>query len=56
MNGPFLMGEKITIPDILLTTLLRWAKKIEFSHNEEKLNSYLLMMKSRRAFKNVLSI
>jgi len=56
MNGPFLLGEKITIPDILLTTLLRWAKKIEFSHNEEKLNSYLLMMKSRRAFKNVLSI
>ena len=56
MNGPFLMGEKITIPDILLTTLLRWAKKIEFSHNEEKLNSYLLMMKNRRAFKNVLSI
>ena len=56
MNGPFLMGEKITIPDILLTTLLRWAKKIEFSHSEEKLDDYLAMMKNREAFKKVLLI
>jgi glutathione S-transferase len=47
------MGEKLTIPDILLTTLLRWAKKIEFEHNEKRLEEYLLMMKERQAFKNV---
>ena len=52
-KGPFLMGEKLTIPDILLTTLLRWAKKIEFEHNEKRLEEYLLMMKERQAFKNV---
>lgn len=52
-NGPFLMGEKITIPDILLTTLLRWAKKIQFEHNEKNLDEYLEMMKKRQAFKNV---
>ena len=53
MNGPFLMGDKITIPDILLTTLLRWAKNIGFNHDEKKLDDYLMVMKSRDAFKNV---
>ena len=52
-NGPFLLGEKMTIPDILLTTLLRWAKKIEFEHDEKNLDKYLEMMKQRQAFKNV---
>jgi len=53
MNGPFLMGDKITIPDILLTTLLRWAKNIGFNHGEKKLDNYLKVMKNRDAFKNV---
>jgi glutathione S-transferase len=53
MSGPFLMGEKFTIPDILLTTLLRWAKNIRFDHNEKKLDDYLILMKNRDAFKNV---
>ena len=52
-KGPFLMGDKITIPDILLTTLLRWAKKIDFQHDEKNLDEYLKMMKKRQAFKNV---
>jgi glutathione S-transferase len=43
----------MTIPDILLTTLLRWAKKIEFEHDEKNLDKYLEMMKKRQAFKNV---
>ena len=52
-KGPFLMGEKMTIPDILLTTLLRWAKKIDFEHDEKNLDEYLELMKKRQAFKNV---
>ena len=46
----------MTIPDILLTTLLRWAKGIRFEHDEEKLDEYLMNMMQRQAFKNVKSI
>ncbi len=55
-KGPFLLGNKMTIPDILLTTLLRWAKGIRFEHDEEKLDEYLMNMMQRQAFKNVKSI
>ena len=47
---PFLMGDEITIPDILLTHCLGWAINARFKFEDENLRSYMDRLRSRDAF------
>ena len=50
-QGPFLMGDTMTIPDIILTHCGRWADHANFEIAEPKLASYFAKMRQRPAYK-----
>lgn len=50
-QGPYLMGEKMTVPDIILTHCLNWAFAAKFPVGEETLKTYGKAMRARDAFK-----
>lgn len=54
-DGPFLMGEVMTVPDIVLTHCCLWARSAKFEITAPKLAEYLDHLKQRpalrRAFK-----
>ncbi len=52
MAGPFVMGDDITIPDILLTHCLGWAITAKFGISTPELSAYLDRMKARDAYRN----
>ncbi|MDZ4093437.1 MAG: glutathione S-transferase family protein [Paracoccaceae bacterium] len=49
-DAAFLMGDKMTVPDILLTHCLVWAETAQFPIIEPRLASYAKTMRSRPAF------
>lgn len=50
-EGPFLMGELMTVPDIILTHCGNWALAAKFPITQHRLTEYLAMMRDRPAFK-----
>lgn len=50
-DGPFLMGDAITVPDLLLTHCLGWALVAKFGVTEPVLSTYLDRMRDRNAYK-----
>lgn len=50
-EGPFLMGERMTIPDIILTHCLNWAYSAKFPVEHENLLDYGKAMRARDAYK-----
>ncbi len=50
-DGPFLMGEKISIPDIILTHCLGWAIVAKFGVTEPVMSAYLDRLRNRDAYK-----
>lgn len=50
-DGRFLMGEMLTIPDILLTHCLGWAITAKFGVTDANLSAYLDRNKSRDAYR-----
>lgn len=50
MEGPFVMGDTMTIPDIILTHCLGWAISAKFPSDEPKLRDYLDRMRARPAY------
>ncbi|TJZ92324.1 glutathione S-transferase family protein [Paracoccus gahaiensis] len=52
-EGPFLMGERMTVPDIILTHCLDWALTARFPVVEARLSDYLDRMRLRPAYKAV---
>jgi glutathione S-transferase len=48
-EGPFLMGDKMTVPDIILTHCLSWALGARFPIVEHELTTYLDRMRQRPA-------
>lgn len=50
LQGPFLMGAAMTIPDIIATHCLGWGQAITFGTPEDRLASYLTKMHARPAF------
>ena len=50
-DGPFLMGETMTIADILLTHCLGWAISAKFPVEESRLRDYAEAMRARPAYK-----
>lgn len=49
-KGPFVMGEEITVPDILLTHTLNWGFGAKFPSESEVLQDYCKRMASRDAY------
>ncbi len=55
-TGPFLMGDKMTIADIILVHCLNWAFSAKFPIESEKLLAYAKQMRGRDAFKRALAL
>jgi len=55
-DGPFLMGEEMTVPDILLTHCGSWAKAAKFPISEPRLADYLEQMHRRPALKRAMQL
>ncbi len=56
LEGPFLMGDKMTIADIILVHCLNWAFSAKFPIESEKLLAYAKEMRGRDAFKRALAL
>lgn len=54
ISGPFLMGDEITVPDLILAHCGGWAYVEKFPNDNEKFNAYLKRLRSRPAYKAVL--
>ncbi len=54
MSGPYLAGEDMTVPDIILAHCGGWAKSAGFPEAGPKFATYLEEMRSRPAFKAAL--
>jgi glutathione S-transferase len=50
LDGPFLMGAEITIPDILACHCLNWAVGANFPRVDDKLAAYAKALRARPAF------
>lgn len=53
-DNTFVMGEQITVPDLLLGHCAGWAKGLGFELPEGKLGEYFKRVRGRRAFKNAM--
>ena len=53
-NGLFLMGETLTIADILLAHCCGWAANAKFPITETRLQEHTAMMRARPAFTRAL--
>lgn len=56
LEGPFLMGADMTIPDILLGHCLRWASIAKFPEPGERLSEYLAGLTEREAYLKVTAL
>jgi glutathione S-transferase len=56
LHGPFLAGEMLTVPDILLTHCCNWAVSAKFPGPPAALTGYLAAMRARPAFKHVRAL
>lgn len=50
IEGPFVMGESMTIADIVATHCLNWARSIKFLPDDDRLAAYGKRMRDRPAF------
>lgn len=49
-DGAFLMGDRMTVPDVILTHCLDWALSARFPVTEHRLTEYLDRMRDRPAY------
>ncbi|MFB2594259.1 glutathione S-transferase family protein [Paracoccus sp. p4-l81] len=54
-SGPFVMGDQMTVPDILLTHCLTWALAARFPVTEAWLTDYLDRMRARPALQRAMA-
>ncbi|MBD3679554.1 MAG: glutathione S-transferase family protein [Rhodobacteraceae bacterium] len=54
-DGPYLMGETMTVPDILAANCLTWAKMAKFPPAEGAVLDYVKRMTSRPAFQRAIT-
>lgn len=50
IQGPWLMGEEFTVPDILLTHCMRWAQSAKFSAGSDAAQAYFERATARPAY------
>ena len=55
-NGPYLMGEIVTIPDLLATHCANWAIAAKFPEPPAALAVYFDQMRARPAYQRVLAL
>ena len=55
LEGPFLMGADVSLPDILASHCLNWATNAGFPALPENVQAYAKRMRDRPAFKAVLA-
>jgi len=53
-EGDFVMGDEMTVPDIILSHCLSWALAAKFPIVEHRLTDYLDRMRARPAYKRAL--
>lgn len=53
-EGPFLMGDQMTVPDIILTHCGNWALSARFPIVEHRLTDYLRAMRARPAYQRAM--
>ncbi|UWR22254.1 glutathione S-transferase family protein [Sulfitobacter sp. S190] len=53
LEGPFLMGEEISVPDLLAVHCLNWAIGAKFPEVDERLAKWASRLRDRPAFKAV---
>ena len=51
LEGPFLMGEEITLPDLLAVHCINWSIGAKFPQVDDKLQDWVKTMRDRPAFK-----
>ena len=56
LQGPFLMGDALTVPDILLCHCLGWARVAKFPAPEGALAEYHARLKERPAFQRAAAL
>ena len=54
-EGPFVMGDMMTVPDIILTHCGNWALGAKFPITEHRLTEYLDQMRARPAYKRAMA-
>ncbi|MEZ5777445.1 MAG: glutathione S-transferase family protein [Paracoccaceae bacterium] len=54
-EGPFVMGEVMTVPDIILTHCGNWALNAKFPITEHRLTEYLDRMRARPAYRHAMA-
>lgn len=54
-EGPFLMGDRLTVPDLILTHCLDWALSARFPITEHRLTGYLDQMRLRPAYQRAMA-
>jgi glutathione S-transferase len=54
-EGPYLMGDMMTVPDIILTHCGAWALGAKFPITQHRLTEYLTMMRARPAYKRAMA-
>jgi glutathione S-transferase len=55
LTGPFVMGDVMTVPDLLLTHCLHWAQGAKFPDLEPVLADYLTRMRGRPAWTRAMA-
>ncbi len=50
LEGPFLMGDKVTVPDLLATHCINWSIGAGFPRVDDKLGAWAKTMRDRPAF------
>ena len=55
-DGPFLMGERMTVPDVILAHCLDWALTARFPVVEHKLTDYLGRIRQRPAYQRAMAL
>ena len=56
LEGPFLMGDEMTVPDIVLAHCLGWADRAGFDSPGKVLEAYRARMEAREAYQVVLKL
>ncbi|MGJ8545759.1 MAG: glutathione S-transferase family protein [Sulfitobacter sp.] len=55
LEGPFLMGDQMTVPDILAVHCINWSISAKFPRVNDTLGEWAAQMRERPAFKAVLA-
>ena len=53
IKGPYLMGEEMTVPDIILAHCGGWAYNAKFPSDNADFKAYLKHIRSRSAFQKL---